>query len=96
MAIGDFSVVDIRNLEGIMIIVALHFNLWHSMISLTLNRILFLNIRVTIYDEELILNLYVLVKGLLMLYITTFITHAFIKYTGYLFVELDMSRKESD
>ena len=66
------------------------------MISLTLNRILFLIIRVTVYNEELILHLYVLVKGLLFLYFTTFITHALLKYIGYLFVELDISRKESD
>ena len=71
-------------------LISLNFNIWHSMISISINRILFFAIRIIIYKETVLKHSVIGLCSFIELTLLLIIIHVLLRYSGYLLVEKDI------
>ena len=72
------------------------FNMWYSMISIVIARIIFMIIRITIFDDSLKENFSLFIQVTLFLILVLMISNFQSRYAGYLYVEQAIHKKEGD
>ena len=91
--LGHSLILTLRTAIGLMFF---DFNMWYSMISVVISRVIFMIIRITIFDDSLKENLSLFTGVTLFLFLISMLSNFQSRYAGYLYVEQALQRKEGD